>query len=380
MMREQLRRGARAGLAVVTGGLWLLTPAAEAADFLPAVSLHLEAARYAPVETDLHWTTTMGGGADLVGIGGFRGYIVGDVETLIGNTRRAFDASQANYTLETGGRWRVGRVLVNPFFHHVSRHLIDREKAAAVDWNILGARAETDLGRVRVGASVGHTTLASLVGYRWELIGHGEVEAFRRARVAGYGAARARLVTIDPDPELRRGDFIDWAIEGGVRFPHDHRVLEAFAAYERRNDVYLVVPGALDRALFGARIRLDEGRCARRTAPARGAGTPLATVPGIWPTRGRASEGVGMDLIITLVVGGIIGWAASLIMGTDQQMGALANVLIGVVGSVLGLWLAGVVGLSVAGGPARWLASLTGAIILIAIVRALGLMRPRRTI
>lgn len=87
-----------------------------------------------------------------------------------------------------------------------------------------------------------------------------------------------------------------------------------------------------------------------------------------------------MDLIITLVVGGIIGWAASLIMGTDQQMGALANVLIGVVGSVLGLWLAGVVGLSVAGGPARWLASLTGAIILIAIVRALGLMRPRRTI
>ncbi|HEY8150447.1 MAG TPA: hypothetical protein VIK51_16190, partial [Vicinamibacteria bacterium] len=29
---------------------------ASGADFLPAVSLHLEAARYAPVETDLHWT------------------------------------------------------------------------------------------------------------------------------------------------------------------------------------------------------------------------------------------------------------------------------------------------------------------------------------
>ena len=87
-----------------------------------------------------------------------------------------------------------------------------------------------------------------------------------------------------------------------------------------------------------------------------------------------------MDLVVTLVVGGIIGWIASIIMGTDHQMGVLANVLVGVVGSVLGLWLAGVVGVSVGGGPARWLASLVGAIILIGIVRALGLFNPRRTI
>ena len=64
-----------------------------------------------------------------------------------------------------------------------------------------------------------------------------------------------------------------------------------------------------------------------------------------------------MDLIVTLVVGGVIGWLASLIMGSDEQMGILANILVGVVGSVLGLWLAGLVGVSAAGGPARWIAS-----------------------
>jgi uncharacterized membrane protein YeaQ/YmgE (transglycosylase-associated protein family) len=85
-----------------------------------------------------------------------------------------------------------------------------------------------------------------------------------------------------------------------------------------------------------------------------------------------------MDLVVTLLVGGIIGWVASVIMGTDHQMGVLANVLVGIVGSVVGLWLAEVVGVSVASGPARWLASLIGAIILIGIVRALGFMRPRR--
>ncbi len=244
-----------AALALLSGG------GAGAADFLPAVSLHLEAARYAPVETDLHWTTTMGGGADVIGIGGFRAYIVGEVETIIGGTRRAFDATQANYHLETGGRWLVRGVTVNPFFHHVSRHLSDREKAPAVDWNMLGVRAEATLGqgrRARVGGSIGHTTLASLVGYRWEVTGHGDVDLLRHDRTSGYGAARARLVTIDPDPALVRGDFLDWAVEGGVRFRREHRVFEGFAAYERRNDVFLLVPGARDRGLFGIRFRFAE--------------------------------------------------------------------------------------------------------------------------
>jgi hypothetical protein len=242
----------------------LLVPAAspaKGADFLPAVSLHLEAARYAPVKPDLSWTTTIGGGADVVGIGGFRAYIVGDVETIIGSTRRAFDASQANYHLETGGRWLWHGVTVNPFFHHVSRHLSDREKEQAVDWNMLGVRAETWLGthrQARIGGSVGHTTLASLVGYRWELTGHGDLEVFRGERTAGYAAARARFVTVDPEPELPRDDFLDWAVEGGFRFRHEHRVFDAFAAYERRNDVLLLVPSVLTRGLFGIRILFNE--------------------------------------------------------------------------------------------------------------------------
>jgi hypothetical protein len=228
-----------------------------AADFLPAVSLGLEAARYAPVETDLHWTGTMGGGADVLEVAGVRAYIAGSVETIIGNTRRGFDATQANYDLETGARWRWHGLIVNPFFHHTSRHLVDREKAPAVDWNILGAGLESGLGRrAHVGGTVGHTTLDSIVGYRWELTGHGDVDLYRRGGMAVYGAARARFVTIDPEPELPRDDFLDWAFEGGLRFRREIRVFEVFAAYERRNDVFLLTPGARDRGLFGIRFRL----------------------------------------------------------------------------------------------------------------------------
>ena len=79
-----------------------------------------------------------------------------------------------------------------------------------------------------------------------------------------------------------------------------------------------------------------------------------------------------MDLVITLIVGGLIGWLASLLMKTDGQ-GVLANMLIGIVGSILGSWVAGILGIAVAGSPARWLVGLFGAMLLIALLRALGI-------
>ncbi len=46
-----------------------------------------------------------------------------------------------------------------------------------------------------------------------------------------------------------------------------------------------------------------------------------------------------MNFIIWLVVGGIIGWVASMIMKTDAQQGMLLNVVVGIVGAMLGGWL-----------------------------------------
>ena len=43
-----------------------------------------------------------------------------------------------------------------------------------------------------------------------------------------------------------------------------------------------------------------------------------------------------MNLIIFLIVGGLIGWVASKIMGTDAQQGVLLNVVVGIVGAFLG--------------------------------------------
>lgn len=45
-----------------------------------------------------------------------------------------------------------------------------------------------------------------------------------------------------------------------------------------------------------------------------------------------------MNFIIWLLVGGIIGWLASLLMKTDGQQGIILNVIVGIVGAMLGGW------------------------------------------
>ena len=76
-----------------------------------------------------------------------------------------------------------------------------------------------------------------------------------------------------------------------------------------------------------------------------------------------------MGLIIWLIVGGVIGWLASLIMRTDGQQGSILNIVVGIVGAFIG-------GMIFSGGSINnagltlysFLVSLVGAVILLAIV------------
>jgi uncharacterized membrane protein YeaQ/YmgE (transglycosylase-associated protein family) len=82
-----------------------------------------------------------------------------------------------------------------------------------------------------------------------------------------------------------------------------------------------------------------------------------------------------MDLIVTLIIGGIVGWLASILMRTNGQMGILANVLVGVVGSFIGHAIANALNLGPRGSIASWIVSILGAALLIAILSALGVFR-----
>jgi uncharacterized membrane protein YeaQ/YmgE (transglycosylase-associated protein family) len=89
-----------------------------------------------------------------------------------------------------------------------------------------------------------------------------------------------------------------------------------------------------------------------------------------------------MNIIIWLVVGGLIGWVASMVMRTNGQQGILLNVVVGVVGAVLGGWfLSPLVGVSTINqgnlSVPSLIVSLLGAVILLAVVNLVRRGAPR---
>jgi uncharacterized membrane protein YeaQ/YmgE (transglycosylase-associated protein family) len=76
-----------------------------------------------------------------------------------------------------------------------------------------------------------------------------------------------------------------------------------------------------------------------------------------------------VGLIVWIIVGGVIGWLASIIMRTDAQQGILLNIVVGIIGAFVG-------GLLISGGSINsapltitsFLVSLLGAVVLLGIV------------
>ena len=79
-----------------------------------------------------------------------------------------------------------------------------------------------------------------------------------------------------------------------------------------------------------------------------------------------------MDLLVTIVIGGIVGWLASVLMRTDGQMGLLANVVVGILGSFAGFALTRAMDIGADGALGRWIVSVAGASLLIALLSVLG--------
>ncbi len=79
-----------------------------------------------------------------------------------------------------------------------------------------------------------------------------------------------------------------------------------------------------------------------------------------------------MGIILWIIFGALVGWVASLIMKTDAEQGPILNIVVGIVGAVIGGYLMSVLGESGVSGFNLYslLVALLGACILIAIVRA----------
>jgi uncharacterized membrane protein YeaQ/YmgE (transglycosylase-associated protein family) len=81
-----------------------------------------------------------------------------------------------------------------------------------------------------------------------------------------------------------------------------------------------------------------------------------------------------ISIIVWIIVGALAGWVASMIVKTDASMGALANIVVGILGAFIGGWVVGLFGVDVAAGQLNIpsiLTAILGAVILLVIVKML---------
>lgn len=80
-----------------------------------------------------------------------------------------------------------------------------------------------------------------------------------------------------------------------------------------------------------------------------------------------------MEFLFYILAGAFVGWIASMIAGTNREQGAIANIIVGILGAFLGSWLvraiggAGVTGFNLT----SFLVALLGSVILLFIYKAL---------
>jgi hypothetical protein len=201
---------------------------------------------------DAYWSAEL----DPIDYGAGRVTLTGTYQTILGEQFRMFDPTQGNYTLAASASARAGMVEVAGVLHHVSRHLSDRPKTFAVDWNMLAVRAlasgtagrTTMRGRVDLRKVMQRT----YVDYEWELDAESAARVGISPRVGLVALGAFRIVGVDGS--RGRGTQHGFRAEAGVQFDGSAAVLALFVAGERRIDPYQLEFGTATWATGGFRL------------------------------------------------------------------------------------------------------------------------------
>jgi len=208
--------------------------------FLPRFDFDVSMEHLFSEEIRFVWDANFGGDIDLVSIGRTRATFVANYQTLLGSEFRAFDPNQGNYTLEGSVSVRMRAVEAAGVFHHVSRHLSDRPKRIAVDWNMVGGRiggqGRHDRFEYEAHADIRGVIQHTFVDYRWEIDSEISTRTMLKPRVALLAIGTWRVLGVDGT--RGRGNQLGYRGEGGVQFAGRSATLDLFLAAEQRVDPY----------------------------------------------------------------------------------------------------------------------------------------------
>ena len=233
-------------------------PSTPALEFIPRAVFYLSGELLAGIDDERFvWDTNLGGEIDIIDYRTGRLTFVTNYQAMLGKEFRNFDPNQGNYILEGSASARLPPVEVAAVFYHQSRHLSDRPKTFAIDWNMLGVRGRRAflLGAMHMDAraDLRRAIQRSFVDYQWEFDGRLRADRVLHPRIGLLFDARIRHLGVDGS--RNRGGQTGFRGEAGVRFEGSAAAAEFFVATERRLDPYQLEFGTATWAAVGFRLQ-----------------------------------------------------------------------------------------------------------------------------
>jgi hypothetical protein len=216
-------------------------PPASTATFLTRSDAYLSWAVLKSGDPRFSWNARLGFDLDLVDYKAGRFNLAAESESVLGSERRIFDLTFGNYMVEASSTYRVRKAEIAAVFHHISRHLSDRDNLATIAWNVLQVRATR---RFAVGASTlsaqveaGRVLQHTYVDYVWTSDLRLSLQRPVNERLALFGGASGGLIGVNRQ-KLDRDRQYGARVEAGVHINGSAGAVELFASYERRIDAY----------------------------------------------------------------------------------------------------------------------------------------------
>lgn len=228
-----------------------------AVSFLPRSAFHMSAEHLSGIDDErFRWDTNFGGDLDLIDYTRGRLIFAANYQAILGEEFRMFDPNQGNYTLQGALTARLKQAEAAVVFHHMSRHLGDRAKSEAVDWNMLGGRVNQAFlvngTYIDLQGDLRWAIQHSYIDYRWELDTHLRVDRLLRPAVGILAAGGVRYLGVDGT--RGRDGQTGYRAEGGVRFEGSGGAVELFVGAERRIDPYPLKFGTATWMTAGFRL------------------------------------------------------------------------------------------------------------------------------
>jgi hypothetical protein len=154
---------------------------------------------------------------------------------------RPFDPNQGNYNFEGSSSWRVRKTEVAFMFHHLSRHLSDRQNFQTISYNEMGGRVmrhvDFDKWSMDLRGEVEKVIRHEFLDYSWTSGLHMTVRRSLNRTVGVFAHGDFQTYAVDSSI-AQRGRQNGGHIEGGVRLKGSHAAVEFFTGWEQVVDAY----------------------------------------------------------------------------------------------------------------------------------------------